>query len=129
MARVQYPSSVREGARALRADGESIKRIASALGISQGTASLWCRDVSLTDEQRAALDRRQQHSAVDAASVAADQRRRKWADETELLWTRHRSDPFFLLGIGIYWGEGRKRLVRGRTGRLCLSNSDPSMMR
>ena len=42
-------------ARELRAQGCSVKEIERALGVSRSSASVWVRDVALTDEQRRAL--------------------------------------------------------------------------
>ncbi|MGZ8694472.1 MAG: helix-turn-helix domain-containing protein [Gaiellaceae bacterium] len=43
-------------ARALRREeGLSVREIAAAVGVSRSTASLWLRDVPLTDAQRAVL--------------------------------------------------------------------------
>jgi hypothetical protein len=62
------------------------------------------------------------------------QRREQWAAEAVRLWELWRPDPFFLLGIGLYWGEGDK-MSRRRTPRhsyprrLGLSNSDAGLLR
>lgn len=38
------------------------------------------------------------------------QRRLRWKAEALVLWEQWRTDPLFLLGIGLYWGEGSKSL-------------------
>jgi hypothetical protein len=55
-------------------------------------------------------------------------RRERWATEALPLWERWRHDPFFLLGIGLYWGEGAKGRCTMQS-RLALSNSDPGLLR
>ncbi len=45
----------REAARKMREEGASIKEIAAKLGVSPGSASIWVRDIKLSEEQRAAL--------------------------------------------------------------------------
>jgi hypothetical protein len=65
---------------------------------------------------------------VAGAAAKHRQRREKWRAEAVLVWEQLRHDPFFLLGIGLYWGEGGK--VRwGSSARLALSNSDPGLLR
>jgi hypothetical protein len=56
------------------------------------------------------------------------QRREKWAAEAVVLWERWRSDPLFLFGVALYWGEGDK-VCRGGQRRLALSNSHPGLLR
>jgi hypothetical protein len=53
-------------------------------------------------------------------------RRERWRAEARVLWEQWRCDSFFLLGIGLYWGEGRKTL---RMPVLSLSNSDVKLLR
>ncbi len=54
------------------------------------------------------------------------QRRLCWQAEAKRLWQRWHSDPLFLLGVGLYWGEGHKC---SRPPRLRLSNSDMRLLR
>jgi hypothetical protein len=46
-------------------------------------------------------------------------RAKKWTEEARQLWSILCGDPFFMLGVGLYLGEGTKAV---RT--LDLSNSD-----
>jgi hypothetical protein len=54
------------------------------------------------------------------------ERRQRWQAEARLLWEQWHTDPLFLLGIGLYWGEGHKS---PRISRLQLSNSDIRLLR
>jgi hypothetical protein len=54
------------------------------------------------------------------------ERREQWRAEAKALWEQWRGDPFFILGTGLYWGEGRKCLNPPRLG---FSNSDVNMLR
>ena len=45
-------------AQKLRKQGKSIKEIAKKLKVSKGSASIWCRDIELTKEQIAKLERK-----------------------------------------------------------------------
>src|SRR5262249_24602996 len=55
-------------------------------------------------------------------------RREQWAAEAIPLWEQWQHDPFFLLGIGLYWGEGVKVQAACRR-KMALSNSDPALLR
>ena len=75
-----------------------------------------------------ALAARQQAAARGRAQIEENRKRRRerWRDETTVLWKQWHEDPFFLLGIGLSWGEGTKR---SKQPTLALSNSDASMLR
>ena len=49
-----------------------------------------------------------------------EERREAWREEARDLWQRWSTEPQFQLGIGMYWGEGSKRVRR-----LTIVNSDP----
>jgi hypothetical protein len=53
-------------------------------------------------------------------------RREGWKAEAKKLWDKWRTDPLFLLGIGMYWGEGAKS---PRAAQLRISNSDVNLLR
>lgn len=48
----------------------------------------------------------------------------KWQKEAESLYIEYKNDPLFILGVGLYWGEGSK-ISEG----LQISNSDPNFLR
>jgi hypothetical protein len=54
------------------------------------------------------------------------QRRLCWQAEARLLWEQWHTDPLFLLGVGLYWGEGHKS---SRCPRLRLCNADMHLLR
>ena len=55
------------------------------------------------------------------------QRRERWRAKAVSLWRKWRRDPLFVLGVGLYWGEGEK----GSRSRSCLalSNADVNLLR
>jgi hypothetical protein len=53
-------------------------------------------------------------------------RRERWRTEALSLWEEWRNDPLFMLGVGLYWGEGDKSLSNKR---LALSNADANLLR
>jgi hypothetical protein len=53
-------------------------------------------------------------------------RREQWRAEASDLWEQWRCNPFFVLGVALYWGEGTKSRV---DPRLALTNSDAGLLR
>jgi hypothetical protein len=121
---VRHPPGTSERARRLRADGWSVRAIARELKIAQSTASLWVRDVPLSDEQRRRLD---QLSDRQRAGNAARARRAREArlDAQQLGRTIARIDePLHRTGCMLYWAEGSKS-----RNQVVFVNSDVHMMR
>jgi hypothetical protein len=105
-------------ARSLRANGESVKRIAKSLEVAASTVSLWVRDVSLTHEQKIKLHGNLSRNWTFPASVAKERREaQKLCGASSI----NLSDPLHLAGCMLYWGEG------GKTQCLDFTNSDPLM--
>ncbi len=114
-------------ARRLRSEGASILDIARKLDVAKASISVWVRDIPLTQEQRSRLDDRARNDkhylkAAAARSERSKARRVVWCTEANKLWAAWSNDPLFMLGIGIYWGEGTK-------GMFSVSNSDPDLLR
>ncbi len=114
----------------LRIEGKSVKEIARLLQVSTSSVSIWCRDIQLSSTQSEFLRLRQIASGFRGRQIGADVNRKKKQLRIEkariyaaTLWKQHGDDPLFLLGIGLYWGEGSK------TDKLSFSNSDPAMVR
>jgi hypothetical protein len=53
-------------------------------------------------------------------------RREQWRADARTLWEEWRGDPFFVLGVGLYWGEGSKSPNRPR---LQMTNADVHLLR
>ena len=75
-----------------------------------------------------ALATRRQNVRYARAQVEENrrQRRQRWQAEARLLWEQWHTDSLFILGIGLYWGEGHKS---PRQQRLRISNSDFRLIR
>jgi transposase-like protein len=119
-----YKSEEFEEARRLRTQGESIKRIARALGVSPGTVHRWTIDIELTAEHKTALDHRQaegRRSAHRKWSARCRERRRRW-QEIGRAQARLR-DPLHTAGCMLYWAGGAKS-----RNALKFANSDPAML-
>ena len=114
-------------ARELRAQGWTIKEIAGELRVSQGSVSVWARDVEVDpavwaervetrrnhgwEKRRATFEAKRK--GEDAADLAAAHARLGALSDRDLLVT----------GIALYAGEGAKR-----RGSVTLPNSDPRMI-
>lgn len=95
----------------LRKQGKSINEIASLLGVSKGSVSIWVRDIELTDNQIKELEQQnpiynnQLHGSKERANKARKQRSqyqqlgKEKAKEGNLL---HQA------GCMLYWAEGYK---------------------
>jgi hypothetical protein len=119
----------REWARELRRHrAMSIKEIARTVGVAPSTASLWVRDVPLTDEQLESL--RQRNPAYNrqlrgATRNAERGRARRLEYQAEGRRLAAVGDPLHVAGTMLYWAEGDK----GSKNCARLSNSDPEVLR
>lgn len=124
-------SQLRLQARALREEGLGIKLIASKLGVSSSTASLWCRDIVLSTEQMKLLQRNAHNpyygkrgEYLQKLKQAKEQKIKelfkKGVEEVAKLTPRE----LFIAGIALYWAEGFKK-----DSLMGFSNSDPEMIR
>ncbi|MFA5889257.1 MAG: hypothetical protein WCW47_03820 [Candidatus Paceibacterota bacterium] len=116
-------------ARKLRRQGESFAQIAKKLSVSKSSASLWCRDILLTDEQINQL--RKQKGSVMGRWLGAESNRRKKREAIEKnkkeafrLVKRISKRDLLIAGLCLFWGEGSK------TGsRFIFINSDVDMLK
>jgi hypothetical protein len=116
-------------AEALRRKGWSIRDIAKEVRVSKSSASIWCRDIELTDRQKRTILRRATAGGLRGRLLgSATNHRRKMekiaAHEKEgkgyvqALSKRE----LLLIGAAIYWGEGSKK------SHLGFINSDADMV-
>jgi hypothetical protein len=75
-----------------------------------------------------ALAQRQQAAALGRARIEENRKRRRelWQAEANVLWQQWRTDPLFIMGVGLYWGEGTKSTV---ARWLALTTTDVYMLR
>lgn len=117
-------------ARRLRFDGESIKNIAKKLDVSKSSASLWCRDIKLSEAQIKELAKKENSGAYKGRLIAAENRRKERLQRVEIFGNigknkigRLTEREIFLLGVALYWAEGSKK-----DRRVTLINSDPKII-
>lgn len=117
-------------ARQLRREGKSIKWIAGHLGVSSASVSLWCRDIILTSKQIENIKVAQIASGYAGRMKGATMHKQRRLDTIRHYQISGHKDigrlskrDLFLLGLGIYAGEGYK--YGNRAG---IANSDPAII-
>jgi hypothetical protein len=104
----------------LRRQGCSFNEIRRVLGVGKSTLSRWLQGMELTDEQRRRFR---------TASILAGKRLSElWREKHRAVFQAYSpplSDAEYMLGIGLYWGEGNK----SGGCAVGLSNSDPGVIR
>jgi len=109
-----------ERAREMRARSMTLQDIATELGVSKSSVSLWVRDVEFVPSPRRTGAQRRPHPAHEAklAQIAA-------CDAEGVARIGSLSDEaFFASGIALYAGEGSKT-----DGSVKFANTDTSMVR
>ncbi|MDO8741772.1 MAG: hypothetical protein Q7J11_01340 [Candidatus Roizmanbacteria bacterium] len=103
-------------ARKLRQKGESIKKIANLLNVSVSTASLWCRDIELTNKQIENLRKRQTDPFYGKRLDYYLKKKKEFNLKLSNLKQEGINSigeltkrDIFLIGIALYWGEGFKK--------------------
>ena len=100
----------------------SIKEIAKLVGVSQSSASVWVRDIVLTEHQRGALIDRARSLRTRSRSAHFRTRRLVFQDEGRSL--ARRGEPRHATGCMLYWAEGSKS-----RNAVQFVNSDPAIVR
>ncbi len=118
---------VRAQARAMRLQGISVNEIARILGISKSSASIWVRDIELTEDQIRHLKANQkryeqQNKGAKANQARASALRLKYQQEGRLKARENR--PLHQAGCLLYWAEGAKD-----RNEVYFVNSDVHMLR
>lgn len=122
----------RKKAEDMRRHGKSIRTIATALNISKSTASLWCKDIELSREQKNILN----HKQKDASKNALEKYRKTVKEETNKRRTAYKLQgkndvgeinhrEHLIAGLALYWGEGYKK----SHGEVGFTNSDPIIIK
>jgi transposase-like protein len=112
----------------LRREGKSIKEIASRVDVARSTASVWCREISLSKKQKDKLYKKMVDAGHKGRLMGAEANKRKKLDTlnsvksiaTKEISTLSKRD-IQMLALGLYWGEGSK----DKQGRFNFVNSDP----
>lgn len=118
-------------AQKLRRKGFSYKEILQKVAVSKDTISRWCRDISLTEEQKERLVTNKKFGQKKGSLVAAENKRRKRKERTIKIFKEAKIDlgrmstrDKFIAGIALYAAEGGKTDGQGE-----LANSDPDLIK
>ncbi|MDP1707296.1 MAG: hypothetical protein Q8L30_01970 [bacterium] len=121
----------RAKAKSLRHQGMSIKEIARKVSVSQSTASRWCADITLSSGQQSVLDNKRREAGAKALAPWIRRNRKLKQSDIKMQNQLGRRDvgrttnrDLFMLGLGLYWGEGYKR----GSQEWGFTNSDPEII-
>lgn len=103
-------------AETLRRQGKGIKEIAREVGASQSTISRWCATIALSSDQREKLEMKRRKAGAKALAPWIDKNRKLKQNDIKRQSLKGAADlgrttkrDLFMLGLGLYWGEGYKR--------------------
>jgi len=113
----------------LRKQGLSIRKIATGLGVSVGSAENWCRGIKLTERQKALIESNIRNPYYEGRGVYL----RNLVKQTKLKIGRLKKEgkkevgklnkrDLFIAGIALYWAEGFKK-----DSQVGLATLDPQM--
>lgn len=115
----------------LRRKGLSYRDILKEIPVAKSTLSSWLKDLPLTKQEKVFLKHRQKDNldkgrVKSATALRLNRLRREKVLYSEALgeFNSYISDPFFQIGVCLYWSEGTKR-----DSYFSFCNSDPDMMK
>lgn len=115
-------------ARELRLEGKSLSEISEKLSVSISTLSAWLKDITLNEAQQDALRARVKNkiskgrmNALISLKSARIFKEKSIYEQAEKEFERLHKDPFFMLGLALYWSSGAKK------GCFQFSSSDQGM--
>jgi hypothetical protein len=124
-------TAVQRECRRLRALGLTHPEIAELTGASEGSISVWVRDVGMPAHLRdlwlAKVQRGRAKGAQGRHSVA-ERVRLERVDEARASIGDVSDRDLFIAGVALYWAEGSKDKPWRRSGQVTLINSDPSVL-
>lgn len=114
----------------LRNSGESIKSIAKKLSVSSGSVSVWCKDVTLTQDQLRTLEKNARDPNYGKRLLNSQKQRAQKEERIKKLLNLGISEigelskrELFLIGVALYWAEGFKK-----DNQVGFANSNPEMI-
>lgn len=120
-----------ETIRQLRSEGFSIPAIAKRLNCSKSTVSYYSSKVKLNDKQLKQLKKNSANTtefATKANQLAWQRKREAVQNQARKEWPKIKSDPKVMGFLGLYWGEGQKRVSSGHNTSVSLVNTDPGII-
>lgn len=120
-------SEKRDLGRSLRRSGLSYSEIRAVIPVPKSTIANWCRDIRLDADQSDAIRRRTGSASRTGTSIDTQWRRRAEIAAIRAAAAEHAaqrfSDPVFVAGVSLYWGEGAKTV-----NDLSMTNADPRVL-
>jgi len=120
----------KEVATSLRRKGHSYSDILKEVPVAKSTLSSWLKDLPLSDTEKVYLKRRKDgnisRGRIRAASALHDRRLERDGQlfkQARESFDSFKHEPFFNIGIALYWAEGTKR-----NWGFAFTNSDPEMI-
>ncbi len=106
---------LKKKARKLRRQGLSLSEIVNRISVSKSSVSLWCRDISLTDDQIKRLDSKIKKGGMKGRLKGAKMNREKRLNKIKNYklkgkeyYSNFSEREFMAAGLALYLGEGSK---------------------
>jgi hypothetical protein len=120
---------IKDTALHLRRSGLSYGEILKKINIPKSTLAYWLRGMTLEEDQESALksrvhdkQKRGRFSTAIALRARKVYREKATFEAAEKEFLSYSSDPFFLIGVSLYWAHGGKK-----SGHFQFTSSDPEM--
>jgi transcriptional regulator with XRE-family HTH domain len=110
---------LQEKARLMRAEGRTLQDIATTLGVSKSSVSLWVRDIPFVPGPRQPSINRRPHPQQLAKVAEIAECNRAGVERIGMLST----NAFLAAGVALYAGEGSKT-----EGKVLFANTDSQMV-
>lgn len=91
----------------LRKEGKTYKEILEKIQVSKSTLSLWLRNIPLPEGYLEKIKDIHERTLEKCAESV----RNKWKKKHDKIYNEYKplyNDPFYMIGLGIYMGEGNK---------------------
>ena len=118
-------------AKELRKKGFSYSEISKEINIPKSTLSYWFSKKAWSQKVKKRIIKRQKNIskttqilANKARLLKKELRQNRFRKEARKEFKKLKSTPLFLVGLGIYWGEGEKV----GQGRVSVINTDPKLL-
>ena len=108
----------------LRKQGISYSEIAKIVPVAKSSLSLWLRDIPLSREQRSALYSKGHKAGIKARRQQTKRKLHKLTKEVNSELPTLLKDPFFCMGLSLYWAEGEKQKPWAPSISCAFGNSD-----
>ncbi len=114
-----------------RKSGMSYAQLHKKFGVSKGTLSSWFSSSKWSSDIKTKLAiRNKEQSRIHMKNLNKIRtenkllRNDKYIEEAKKLFEQNKTNPLFVAGVSIYWGEGEKV----NKGRVSMINTDPNML-